>query len=156
MVLAMLCVCTQAIAQQKASTYLTVSVRVVPNCHIAITDLSFGAYDPLQDNATQPLDATADVRMRCTKNSQANIVLDYGRSARGEFRTMTAGRDTVNYELFQDASRSKPWGMGEHSLRIISAGGTDPQRFTVYGRVSAGQEVPPGAYTDIVLATVDF
>lgn len=146
---------TQAFADS-AATYLSVSLHVVPNCRIAITDLAFGAYDPLLSHADTPLDATADLQMLCTKNSQANVVFDFGRNSHGPVRGMIAGAERVNYELFQDASRNKPWGDGENALHVIGSGGREAQRFVVYGRVPAGQEVPPGPYTDIVMATVDF
>lgn len=155
MVIAMTCTASQLLAGS-ASTYMSVSVQVVPNCQIAVTDLAFGAYDPLLANAERALNATADVRMLCTKNSQANIVLDYGRNSRGPARGMAAGADRVSYELYQDASRNTPWGGSENSLHIIGVGGRGPQRYVVYGRVPPGQEGPPGAYTDVIMATVDF
>ena len=153
--LATLCAPLSAMADS-SSTYLSVSLTVAPNCQIAVTDLAFGAYDPLIANAERELDATADVRMLCTKNAQASIGLDFGRNNQGVLRSMTAGPDRVLYQLFQDASRQKLWGFGENALHIIGVGGREPQRYVVYGRVAGGQEVPPGAYTDVVLATVDF
>lgn len=135
---------------------MNVSVRVISNCQIAVTDLAFGAYDPLGDNAQHALDATADVRMLCSRNAQANVMLDFGRNSRTLVRSMVAGPDRINYELFQDSSRTKPWGDGENALHVFGVGGREAQRFVVYGRVSSGQEVPPGAYTDVVMATVDF
>lgn len=155
MVIAMACTAGQALADS-SSTYMSVSVQVLANCQIAVTDLAFGAYDPLLGNAEHELDATADVRMLCTKNSQANIVLDYGRNSRGAVRGMAAGADRVSYELYQDASRNRLWGGTENSLHIIGVGGREAQRFVVYGRVPPGQEVPPGAYSDVIMATVDF
>lgn len=139
-----------------ATAYLNVSLTVMPNCRVSVTDLSFGAYDPLLANADQPLDATADFDMLCTKQAQAKIKFDYGRNPQGETRGMTLGPDRVNYGLFQDSSRTKPWADGENGLYVVAAGGRAPQRYVVYGRVPPGQEVPPGAYNDIVMATVDF
>ena len=155
MTMAVACLAAPAFADS-ASTYLNVTLRVVPNCRVAITDLAFGAYDPLLSHAESPLDATADLQMLCTKSAQANVVFDFGRNSVGPVRGMIAGSGRVNYQLFQDASRNKPWGDGENSLHVIGMGGREPQRFVVYGRVPPGQEVPPGPYTDIVMATVDF
>jgi spore coat protein U-like protein len=152
---ATLCAPLSAMAES-ASTYLGVTLIVAPNCRIAVTDLAFGSYDPLVANAARELDATADLRMLCTRNAQANIGLDFGRNNQGLLRSMAAGTDHVMYQLYQDASRTKLWGFGENALRIVGAGSREPQRFVVYGRVAGGQEVPPGAYTDVVLATVDF
>ena len=139
-----------------ASVYLNVSLTVVPNCQVTVTDLQFGSYDPLIGNATTPLDATADLGMLCTNGAQATIRFDYGRSHLGLNRGLSSGTDRVDYSLFQDSSRTKPWADGENGLHVVASGGRTPQRYIVYGRVPAGQEVPPGAYTDIVMATVDF
>lgn len=155
MIVLLLCATSQVFAES-ASTYLGISVNVVPICQIAVTDLGFGTYDPLVANAGQPLDATAEVQMLCTKSAQANVILDYGRNSQGAARGMAAGLDRVNYGLFQDPARTKIWSDGENSLHVIGAGGRTPQRYVVYGRVAAGQEVPPGAYSDVVMATVDF
>jgi spore coat protein U domain-containing protein, fimbrial subunit CupE1/2/3/6 len=139
-----------------ATVYLNVSLTVASNCQVTVTDLHFGTYDPLLGNADQPLDATADLNMLCTRGAQATIKFDYGRTPQGLNRGMTFGSDRVNYSLFQDSSRTKPWADGENGLHVVGTGGRTPERYVVYGRVPAGQDVPPGAYNDIVMATVDF
>lgn len=139
-----------------ATTYLSVTLTVQPNCQVAVTDLHFGSYDPLLVNAEQPLDATADLTMLCTNHAQATIKIDYGRNPLGLNRTMIFGSDRVTYSLFQDPSRTRLWADGENGMHVTGAGGRAPQRYVVYGRVAAGQEVPPGGYTDVVMATVDF
>jgi len=156
-IIALLAVCaTQTAFGASASAYLGVSLTVVPNCQVAVNDLQFGTYDPLLANAAQPLDATADLNMLCTKEAQATIRFDFGRNALGPVRGMAAGTDRVTYNLFQDSSRTTPWADGEHALHVVGSGGRTPQRYVIYGRVSPGQEVPPGAYNDVVMATVDF
>lgn len=139
-----------------ASAFLNVSLNVLPNCQVVVTDLHFGSYDPLVGNASQPLDATADLNLLCTRQAQATIKFDYGRNLLGAYRGMMSGSDRVSYNLFLDPSRTRLWADGENGLHVVGAGGRSPQRYVVYGRVPAGQEVPPGAYNDIVMATLDF
>ena len=150
-----LCAAQTALAAS-ATTYLNVSLMVQPVCQVSVTDLQFGSYDPLLANAQQPLDATADLNMLCTRQAQATVRFDYGHNGQGTTRGLASGADRVTYNLFQDSSRTTLWADGENALHVVGEGGRAPQRFVIYGRVTAGQEVPPGAYNDVVMATVDF
>ena len=56
-----------------SSAPLNVSADVPSNCVIATSNLAFGQYDPLVQNATQELDAAAEVTMVCTRSSRAAV-----------------------------------------------------------------------------------
>jgi spore coat protein U-like protein len=134
------------------SAQIQVSVQVVPNCRILVTELAFGSYDPLLQHATQPLDGTADLTVLCTKQLRASVLFNNtGTNA----RTMRSVDGTLTYSLFSDASRTKNWGTGSDAVQVIGTGST-PNRLTVYGRVPGSQIVAAGWYTDAVTATVDF
>ena len=136
---------------------LDVSAEVASNCVIAVNNLAFGKYDPLAQNATQQLDAAAEVTMLCTRSSRAAIKIDSGRNAIGSSRTLAGGSQHVSYQLFRDAGRTQEWGGGgADGLQFVSEGIHKPQQLTVYGRIPPGQEVASGVYTDVVTATVDF
>ena len=142
---------TRPAAAASESVQLQVSVQVVPNCRILVTDLAFGAYDPLMQHAAQPLDGTADMSVLCTKALRASVLFNNGSNA----RSMRSVDGSLSYALFSDASRTKTWGMGADAVQVIGTGST-PNRLTVYGRVPGAQVVPAGWYTDAVTATVDF
>ena len=133
------------------SAHLQVSVQVVPNCRILVTELAFGAYDPLLVHITQPLDGTADMSVLCTKALRATVVFNENPSD----RLMRSADGTLSYGLFSDAGRTRAWGTGADGVQITGTGST-PNRLTVYGRVPGSQVVPAGWYTDAVTATVDF
>lgn len=135
---------------------LDVSAEVAPNCRIAISNLAFGAYDPLVQHATQQLDAAAAVTMLCTRSSRASITIDIGRNAAGASRSLNGGSQNVVYQLYRDSDRTQAWGGGSDGLQFISEGVSKPQQLSVYGRIPPGQEVASGVYTDVVTATVDF
>ncbi len=139
-----------------ATTFMQVSLNVVPNCRLSVTDLSFGNYDPLLGNADRPLDGAAQLQMVCTKNSQASIMFDSGEHGVASTRGMVLGSDRVSYDLFRDSARTERWADSADALHVTGTGSRNPQQFTVFGRVPAGQEVSAGAYSDIVTATVDF
>lgn len=138
------------------SAPLTVSAEVVSNCVIATSNLAFGQYDPLAQNATQELSASANVTMLCTRATSAALSLDSGRNSVGPTRTLAGSSQHVSYQLFRDAGRTQEWGGGVAGIQFISEGIHKPQQVTLYGRIPPGQEVVSGIYTDVVTATVDF
>lgn len=140
-----------------SSAPLDVSAEVAPNCVIAISNLAFGKYDPLGQNANQQLDAAAEVTMVCTRSSRASVTIDGGRNPIGSSRTLAGSSQHIAYQLFRDAGRTQQWMGGvADGLQVVSQGIHKPQQLTVYGRIPPGQEVISGAYTDVVTATVDF
>jgi spore coat protein U-like protein len=135
------------------SALMQVSVEVVPNCRIAVTDLAFGDYDPLERHASTNLDGTARVRVVCTKNERATILMEQNGS---EQRALRHGQSLLAYGIFSDPARTKIWGGGASGVQVSFEHGSAPQELTVFGRIPAGQVVPAGYYIDSVTATVDF
>lgn len=139
------------------SAPLGVSAEVVSNCVIATSNLAFGQYDPLAQNASQQLDGSAAVTMLCTRSTSAALSLDGGRNFVGATRTLSGTGQHVSYQLFRDAGRTQEWGGGlAAGMQFVSEGIHKAQQVTLYGRIPPGQEVVSGMYTDVVTATVDF
>ena len=128
-------------------------ILAVPNCRIAVTDLAFGAYDPLVIHSAQSLDGTALVRVACTKNERATIFMDEGDAPA---RSLRFGSYVLPYAIFSHPARTRVWGGPGNGVEVLFDGGSTPQDLTVYGRIPAGQVVPAGSYADAVTATVDF
>ena len=135
------------------SAVMQVSVSVVPNCRIAVTDMAFGAYDPLVQHATTNLDGTAQVRVVCTKNERASILMEENGSP---VRSLRSGEHLLAYGIFSDSARTQVWGTGANAVQVSFEQGSTPQELTVFGRIAGGQVVPAGSYVDAVTATVDF
>jgi spore coat protein U-like protein len=135
------------------SARMQVTVRVVTNCRIAVSDLAFGAYDPLIEHAAQNLDGTALVRVVCTRNERASILMEENESS---VRSLRSGDETLSYRLFSDPARTRVWGGRANSVQVRFDGSSNARELTVYGRIPAGQVVPAGSYSDAVTATVDF
>jgi len=157
--LALMLVPAAAEAQQTASATIAVSANVAQTCHIeTLGNLAFGAYDPMVVNATADLDATASIRIRCTRGSTGVWVgMDNGLNyAAG--RQMISGADLLHYELYLDATRSILWGnsagTGLSGLTFANSGWQDP--IIVYGRVPMAQNAVVGVYTDTITATINY
>lgn len=135
------------------SARMQVTVRVVPNCRIAVTDLAFGAYDPLVEHSSQNLDGTAAVTVVCTRNERATILMEGSEAA---MRALRAGEYSLSYGIFSDSARTQIWGTGANAVQVSFDDTSGPRELTVYGRIPPGQVVPAGIYYDSVTATVDF
>jgi spore coat protein U-like protein len=137
---------------------MDVTATVVANCRLVVPPLSFGTYDPLAANAAQPADAAVDVTINCTRNTVASLSFDLGiHSLTGGDRAMGGpSTSTLRYQIYRDAARSLVWSQGSHGLRITAHGVGVPDQFTVFGRIPPSQDVDPGAYSDVLTATVDF
>ena len=147
---------SQALAAT-ATANLDVSAVVVNNCSITTAALAFGNYDPIVANAAVDLDASGTVTVTCTQGATTTIGLGLGVNASGVQRRMTDGSSFLSYDLYQDAGRTTVWGDAAPDLLTPApAPSSAPRPFTVYGRVSAGQDVPAGNYNDTVVATVNF
>ena len=146
-----------------ASTNLAVSATVANNCTISTSAVGFGTYDPLSATDT---DSTGTVTITCTKNTSATIGLDTGAHASGSTRRMDDGSGNVlTYELYHPANLNPGagaayatvWGTAGANLFSPAAAPSKASRtFTVSGRITAGQDVAAGNYTDTVQATVNF
>lgn len=142
----------QAFAQ---SADLAVSATVVGRCVIMSSPLAFGDYSPLD---AAPLDREGGLTVQCTRGSTVTISLGDGLHALGSQRRMENGtpEEYLSYDLFQDGARSIPWGPDLIDRVSHTAGSLLPVNLTVYGRITAGQDVSAGNYSDTVVATINF
>jgi spore coat protein U-like protein len=131
-----------------ATANLQISAAVNANC----------TYDPVVANAAANDDGTGTVTIACTKGTVATIGLGLGANALVNQRRMKDGAgDLLNYALYLDAGRNTIWGTASPNLLTpVAAPDKTARPFTVYGRIPFGQDVPAGAYSDTVVATVNF
>jgi spore coat protein U-like protein len=146
-------------AQGQSTANMLVVTSVTRKCFIQTPpQLDFGTYDPVQANATAPLDGQSIITVACTKGAAVTIGIDNGANATGQVRRMAGGAaQFLTYELYKDAGRTERWGTGAgETFDGGVAPSRDPRPFTVYGRVQGAQDVSEGAFQDTVLITVNF
>jgi spore coat protein U-like protein len=141
-----------------ATANLQVTASVNANCTISTATVAFPTYDPVVVNAGANDDGTGTVTIACTKGTLATIGLGLGANASGSQRRMKdASTDYLNYALYLDSGRTTIWGTTSPNLLTpVAAPDNTPRAFTVYGRIPSGQDIPTGAYSDTVVATVNF
>lgn len=141
-----------------ATANVTVSATVSNNCSVTDGALAFGAYDPLVTNATAPKDGTGTFTVACTKGA-TGVTIDLGQGANySSERRMIAASNYVSYQLYSDGGRTTVWGStsGGSTLAVSAPTSKVPVTYTIYGRITGGQDVPAGSYADTVVATVNF
>ncbi|MGE5469558.1 MAG: spore coat U domain-containing protein [Bacteroidota bacterium] len=132
------------------------------SCSASATSTSFGNYNSL---APVALDGVGNVRVTC--GNLVNIFVSYSISlsagSAGSFagRRLVNGAQQLNYNLFTDAARSSVWGDGTAGTSTVSDGYlllllSDQRNYPVYGRIPAGQNIPPGIYSDTIQVTVNY
>lgn len=138
---------------------LTVQATVSDSCTISTAALDFGAYDTV---AGTQVDGTGTVTVACTTGATADVTLGQGANAdalstdAAPLRRMTDGTDFLAYELFSDSGRTTTWGNTVATGLSYAAASSATSDLTVFGRITASQDVQAGSYSDSVTATIEF
>ena len=126
------------------------------SCSISAVGVSFGTYNVF---SASPLDSTGSVSYTCTgiKNPD-RITIDLSRGGASTFaRRMLKGAEPLAYNLYMDAGHATVWGDG--TTGTSHYGPVPPlssDTLTIFGRIPAGQDGSAGAYSDTVVATINF
>jgi spore coat protein U-like protein len=138
-----------------ATSALVVSATVLKACVATVGVMAFGNYSATNSS---PNDATATLAVICTPGTSYDIALDAGLGTGATTTTRKMGllTNTVNYQLFRDASRSQNWGNTGGTDTVSGSGSGLISNHTIYGRISTGQYVGIGAYVDTVTITVTY
>ncbi|EHK64924.1 Csu type fimbrial protein [Achromobacter arsenitoxydans] len=147
--------CPLAAPTQRITIPLVVRATVQKNCTISATDMAF----PARGTLTSAVTASSQISVRCTNANAFSVALNGGSvagnvSAR-RMKHATAA-DTVGYQLYQDAAYATVWGDASGGAPRAGVGTGANQTFTVYGRVPAQPTPRPGAYKDVITATITF
>lgn len=134
---------------------MTVTATVISSCNVAADDLAFGNYDPV---APAPLTAATTIEVTCTNGTDYAVALDEGLGSGASIATrkMSAGGDTLDYSLYQDAAHTQVWGETSGVDTVDGTGTGATATLDVYGMVDAAQTAPAGAYSDTVTVTVTY
>ncbi|MGH9458589.1 MAG: Csu type fimbrial protein [Thermoanaerobaculia bacterium] len=146
-ILGVLLVAVTPLYAASSSANVTVQANVAKQCGIQGGTVDFGAYDPFSATADS---ASGSIQVRCTKNAAA-VTISLSLGVRGD-RTMSNGTDVLAYTLTDDSGNA--WDMT--STKTYSATDFNWTTLGIDGALAAGQDVSDGAYTDTVVATINF
>ncbi|HTM63536.1 MAG TPA: spore coat U domain-containing protein [Gammaproteobacteria bacterium] len=127
---------------------------IAAKCSVTSNTLSFGAYDVF---SSSPLTSTGSIQVRCSPGTTPYTVsLNNGLYGPITQRKMknTTGTQTMEYNLYTDATYSVVWGDGTGGGVVVRS--DKPDNLTVYGQIPPQQDIPIGTYTDVITVTVSF
>lgn len=139
----------QGTATILATSSLSVTVNVVPNCNLtSTTAVAFGVYDPL--NAADNISGSGSFTFVCGGNTSYQLHI-------AGTRQMSDGAGSLlNYELYTDVGRTSAWPASTPSSEGGTAASGVPVTRNIYGRIFASQDVPAAAYTSMLTVTVTY
>jgi spore coat protein U-like protein len=113
--------------------------------------VNFGTY-----TGTVVSPGSSPLSLNCPSGQGYQVLLNQGQSSGGSetVRQMTSGGTTLNYGLYQNASRTNNFGNSSGTGYYPGNGTGATQSIPIYPQLAAGQNVAPGTYTDIVTATL--
>ena len=140
------------------------------SCTLNTTSAIFGSYDnTLNETAVATFSGT------CSKGGGADpdmtgatVTLSTGTSNSFASRQMAKGTDRLNYNLYTSAARTTIWGDGTGGSGTVAAlvvqgngkflNNNSSRNFSIaaYGRIPAGLDAVPGAYSDTITVTMSY
>lgn len=146
---------TVAVHAATSTTTFQVTATVSSGCVIAATNHDFGIYTPASptDNINGSNTLTATCTLAVPYTLGLNVGIGTGATAAARKMTRVGGSDVLAYSLYQTVDRL----LVLSDLLNLSGVGTGlPINHTVFGKISASQNVPAGSYVDTVTATITF
>jgi spore coat protein U-like protein len=157
----------EATITHAASANISITTTIIPKCTISTTPVAFGNFDPFTGN---DLTTAGTVVVGCTKASPGLWVgLGDGAHAASGQRKMKHDTlaDTLDYALVIPAAGEggacPAFGSGSAwtntsatALNLTPPSSYATRTYNVCGQLAKGQDSSVGAYTDTVVATVNF
>lgn len=141
-----------------ATTTFQVTATVSAGCVISATNHDFGIYTPssLADNINGTNTLTATCTLGVPYSIGLNAGIGAGATVTSRKMTRTGGTETLGYSLYQTVDRLVVLG-NTLGIDVITGLGTGLAiGHTVFGKITAGQNVPVGNYVDTVTTTITF
>lgn len=122
-------------------------------CSLSATNMAFGTINPL--NGTDH-ESTSSIDVTCPDPTSYTLSLSTG-SGSYDQRQMVSGSETLNYNLYTDATHNEVWGDGS-GVSVTVSGDTDSSgsNHTVYGHSPHQPLTVPGNYSDSITVTVTY
>ncbi|WP_110256588.1 Csu type fimbrial protein [Undibacterium pigrum] len=132
-------------------------------CTVSALPVAFSNYDPFSNT---PSDISSTVTVTC--NALVSVLVSYtvklnaGMTGTISSRLMTSGSSQLAYQLYSNAGRTTVWGDGTAGSGIVSDGYLlnvvvpVVKNYSVYGRITAKQNVKAGSYLDTVTILLTY
>jgi len=136
-----------------ATTTFNVSAVIPASCMLSASTLPFGIYSGVETNTVATVDVT------CTNTTPYTVGLNAGTAPGATVNTrrmIGPNAAELKYALYQDVARTLNWGETVGTDTVSAIGNGKAQAISIYGQITPGQLVAPGAYVDLIVATVTY
>jgi spore coat protein U-like protein len=132
----------------------TVSLTITSDCSIAANALNFGTNGVIAAAINQ----ATTLSVTCSNSTPYVVGLDGGNVSGSTVTTrlMGAGAATVQFQLYQDSSRTTVWGNTSGTNTVSGTGNGSAQTLNVYGSVPVQATPTANTYTTTVTASITF
>ena len=138
------------------------AMALLESCTVAAVPVAFGSYNPL---SASPLSSTGTVTVTCTAiiSLAVSYTIKLSQGGAGSYapRKMAFSSNNLNYNLYTSNSYGVVWGDGTGGTSFVSDSYAlalliNVVNYSVYGSVPALQNIPAGAYSDLITVTVNY
>jgi spore coat protein U-like protein len=136
-----------------ATSTVAVSASVPASCTISAGTLAFSTYDPL---SASNLDAAGSLSIACAKGTAYEVLLGNGGNYSSGRRMSDGSGSFLGYEVYSNAGRTTVFGGTTGNGVGATASSKNAVSISLYGRITAGQDVATGSYSDSVQSTINF
>lgn len=122
----------------------------------SVVGVGFGTYNVF---SVAPLDSTGSVTYVCTGVVSVSIELGKGGASSFFPRRMLGPNGPLTYNLYTSAAHTVVWGDGTggtSTYTLPSPPDGSGVTVTIYGEISARQNVHEGVYADTIAVTMNF
>lgn len=123
------------------------------SCSSYASSLVFGTY------SGSVVDVTGTITVTCTAGTAYQIGFNAGNTPGSTITNRQmfggeGGQNKLNYQLFSNAARTINWGNSSGTNWVTGTGTGYAQQYIIYARIPSNQAVPPGSYTDTIMASI--
>jgi spore coat protein U-like protein len=118
--------------------------------NLGATAVAFGTYNVF---TAADLTGVGTISYSCPPPLAPVVAISASANGAYKPRQMTAGANTLAYELYKDAAMTVVWGVGADQQAVPSGNG---KTASVYARLFQQQDAAVGAYSDTITVTFNF
>jgi spore coat protein U-like protein len=154
---------TICLGRASATLLLALAVALTParadagSCSFtSVVGVGFGTYNVF---SVAPLDSTGSVTYACTGVASVSIELGKGSASSFLPRRMIGPSGPLTYNLYTNAAHTVIWGdgtAGTSAYSLPSPPDGSGVTVTIYGEISARQNIHEGFYADTITVTMNF
>lgn len=143
--------------------YCSILAANSSGCSVSADNLDFGNYRPFSNSHNN---ARANIYIDCHHHFRSKpenittwvtIILSRGHSNSYANRELISNNNSLSYNIYTNSQRTQIWGDGTQNTSTVTTSVKTSQKVVrMYGRIPKSQSIPPGVYTDNIIAEIYY